>query len=215
MEILKRPSDDQTKFDLFQRLNAGGTQANAQELRNCIVLMVNGEYYRAIKEAADQPFFQAVLAVTEDQVERQRHMEYAMRFLVHVNVPYDGKLDVEEYIDDGIVKLAKGGNGAVAKDLIDRTFGLLNSVEGRDTLRRFEDGHHTGKTGLVGLEAIAVGVAKNLNAILALAAPVDFVREKIRIFWSRPEAANLTSPGLRGTTRIQRTVPFGEEWFRP
>src|SRR5207248_6723107 len=33
VEILKRPSDDQTKYDLFQRLNAGGTQANAQELR--------------------------------------------------------------------------------------------------------------------------------------------------------------------------------------
>jgi hypothetical protein len=31
VEILKRPSDEKTKFDLFQRLNAGGTQAN---LRN-------------------------------------------------------------------------------------------------------------------------------------------------------------------------------------
>jgi uncharacterized protein with ParB-like and HNH nuclease domain len=40
VEILKRPSDDQTKYDLFQRLNAGGTQANAQELRNCIMLMI-------------------------------------------------------------------------------------------------------------------------------------------------------------------------------
>jgi hypothetical protein len=49
VEILKRPSDDQTKFDLFQRLNAGGTQANPQELRNCIILMVNGDYYRAVK----------------------------------------------------------------------------------------------------------------------------------------------------------------------
>src|ERR1700733_4281802 len=49
VEILKRPSDDQTKFDLFQRLNAGGTQANPQELRNCIMLMINGEFYRAIK----------------------------------------------------------------------------------------------------------------------------------------------------------------------
>jgi len=44
VEILKRPSDDQTKYDLFQRLNAGGTQANAQELRNCVMLMVNAEY---------------------------------------------------------------------------------------------------------------------------------------------------------------------------
>jgi hypothetical protein len=77
VEILKRPSDDQTKFDLFQRLNAGGTQANAQELRNCIMLMVNGEYYRAVKRAGEQPPFQAVVAVTEEQIEKQRHMEYA------------------------------------------------------------------------------------------------------------------------------------------
>ena len=105
VEILKRPSDNQTKYDLFQRLNAGGTQANAQELRNCIMLMVNGEYYRAIKAAAEGTHFQGVVAVTEDQIERQRHMELAVRFLVHTFVPYDGELDVEEYIDDGIVNL--------------------------------------------------------------------------------------------------------------
>jgi hypothetical protein len=82
-------------------------------------------------------------------------------------------------------------------------------------LRRFENGTHIGKVGLVGLEGIAVGVAKNLDAILALAMPHEFVSQRIRAFWSQPETANLTSPGVRGTTRIQRTVPFGEGWFRP
>lgn len=85
VEILKRPSDDQTKFDLFQRLNAGGTQANAQELRNCIILMINGNYFRAIKTAAEQEPFQTVTSVSEEQVERQRHMELAVRFLVHTH----------------------------------------------------------------------------------------------------------------------------------
>ena len=215
VEILKRPSDDQTKFDLFQRLNAGGTQANAQELRNCIVLMVNRDYYRAVKEAAEGQPFQDVVAVTEDQIERQRHMELAVRFLVHTHVPYDGTLDVEEYVDDGIVRLASANNGVGARDLINRTFALLDSVAGKNALRRFENGHHIGKVGLVGLEGIAVGVAKNLNAIVALAAPQDFVREKLRTFWIQPQTETFTSPGLRGTTRIQRTVPFGEVWFRP
>ena len=58
-------------------------------------------------------------------------------------------------------------------------------------------------------------MAKNLEAILALAIPQNFVSDKIQNFWSQPETANFTSPGLRGTTRIQRTVPFGEVWFRP
>jgi hypothetical protein len=215
VEILKRPSDDQTKFDLFQRLNAGGTQANPQELRNCIMLMVNGAYYRAVKRAAEQQTFQNVLAITEDQIERQRHLEFAVRFLVHTHVPYDGSLDVEEYIDDGIVKLAGASDGAEAEALLNRTFGLLNEAAGRDALRRFDTDGHFGKVGLVGLEAIAVGVAKNLDAILGLESPVDFVREKLKTFWTQPATAGFTSPGLRGTTRIQRTVPFGTTWFRP
>lgn len=215
VEILKRPSDDQTKFDLFQRLNAGGTQANPQELRNCIMLMVNKGYFREVKTAADEKAFQDVTGVSEDQIERQRHMEYAVRFLVHTNIPYDGTLDVEEYIDEGIVQLAAQNQGHLAKQQIIQTFTMLNAIAGKDALRRFENGHHVGKVGLVGLEGIAVGIAKNLEAIEALPDPSSFVREKVQTFWSQPQTNTFTSPGLRGTTRIQRTVPFGETWFRP
>ena len=217
VEILKRPSDDQTKFDLFQRLNAGGTQANAQELRNCIMLMINGDYFRAVKGAAEQPSLRNVISITEDQVEKQRHLEIAVRFLVHTNVPYDGRLDVEEYIDEGIVRLAQIGDHVNAAGLINRTFQLLDSVAGNDALRRFSNGNHVGKVGLVGLEGIAVGVAKNLDAILDLGpeAAKAFVKERMEGFWTQPECSTFTSLGLRGTIRIQRTVPFGEVWFRP
>lgn len=217
VEILKRPSDDQTKYDLFQRLNAGGTQANAQELRNCVVLMINSDYYREIKAAAEQAVFQTVVSVTEDQQEKQRHMELAMRFLAHAQVPYDGRLDVEEYIDESAVALAKAGDAAGAASLISRTFGLLYDVAGANALRRFDGGQHTGRVGLVGLETIAVGIAKNLPAIEQLGdqAARAFVRNKIETFWAQPEVATFTSPGLRGTVRIQRTVPFGEAWFAP
>src|SRR3954471_622547 len=50
--------------------------------------------------------FLAVLAASDDQIERQRHMEYASRFLVHTYIPYDGKHDVEDYIDEGMIQLA-------------------------------------------------------------------------------------------------------------
>lgn len=217
VEILKRPSDDQTKYDLFQRLNAGGTQANAQELRNCIMLMINGDYFRAVKASAEQPAFKNVISVSEDQAERQRHMELVVRFLVHANVPYDGRLDVEEYIDEGIVTLSQAGDHAGASELINRTFQLLDEVAGSNALRRLQNGNPIGKIGLVGLEGIAVGVAKNLQAIIALGpeAARNFVREKMDGFWTQPQSANFSSPGLRGTIRIQRTVPFGEVWFRP
>lgn len=215
VEILKRPSDNQTKFDLFQRLNAGGTQANAQELRNCIMLMVNEESFRRIKEVAESKSFREVTDVSEEQIEKQRHLEFAVRFLVHTNISYDGMLDVEEYVDEGIIKLLNSGSLVRSVKAMQETFDLINEAAGSNALRRFAGRRHVGKVGLVGLEGIAVGVAKNIREIRKKADPVAFVKIRIQNFWSQDETATFTSPGLRGTTRLQRTIPFGEKWFKP
>ncbi|KIC51039.1 DUF262 domain-containing protein [Tateyamaria sp. ANG-S1] len=215
VEILKRPSDSMTKFDLFQRLNAGGTTANAQEIRNCIILMVNADYFRAIKAAAETPKFLAVTGLNEGQTEKQRHIEMAVRLLVHTLVDYDGILDVGEYIDEGIVQLATEADITGASTTIKSTMDLLHEAAGGNALRRFQNGDYSGRVGLVGLEAIAVGVAKNLADIEQQADPVQFVRDKSQAFWEQPEVEGFVSPGMRGTTRIQKTVPFGSEWFKP
>lgn len=215
LEILKRPSDSKTKFDLFQRLNSGGTQANSQELRNCVMLMVNGEYFRAVKTAAERANFLEVISSTESQKEKQRHIEWAVRFLVHTLTPYDGRLDVGEYIDEGIVDLATTGNIAQVSHLINTTFDLLKRISGANALRRYADGQYSGRVGLVGLEGIAIGVARNLDAIQALPDSEGFVSQKAQDFWAQEEVENFVTPGLRGTVRIQRTVPYGDMWFRP
>ena len=215
VEILKRPSDSMTKFDLFQRLNAGGTTANAQEIRNCIILMVNADYFRAVKAAAERDNFLSVTGLNDSQTEKQRHIEMAVRLLVHTMVDHDGTQDVGEYIDDGIVQLATGADIARASTTINSTIDLLHQAAGSNALRRFQDGNYSGRVGLVGLESIAVGVAKNLAAIQQQADPVQFVRDKSEAFWEQPDVEDFVSPGMRGTTRIQKTVPFGSEWFKP
>jgi hypothetical protein len=139
----------------------------------------------------------------------------AVRFLVYTKIPYDGTLDVEAYIDDGIVTLAQLGDSVKDEELIDSTFQLLRASMGNDALRRFEKNRHLGRVGLVGMEGIAVGVARNLPRILALPDPKKFLQQRIKKFWGQPEIATFTSPGMRGTTRIQKTLPFGERWFRP
>jgi hypothetical protein len=65
------------------------------------------------------------------------------------------------------------------------------------------------------LEVIAVGIAKNRKALQASADSEGFIRQKIAQFWTDPIAAELSSAGMRGTTRIQRSIPLGEQWFNP
>jgi Protein of unknown function DUF262 len=215
VQILKQPSEPKTKFDLFQRLNSGGTQANAQELRNSILIMVNTKCHDAIKKVAESDNFCKIFSIQAEQREKQKHMEYACRFLVHLFVPYDGKLDIEEYIDFGIISLAEGNDWAKKVQVIGDAVSLLVNSSGVDALRKFDGKKHAGKVSLVSLEAIAVGVAANITAISKLPDPKDFVKLRIQQFWSEYHTNPITSLGMRGTTRIQKTVPLGRKWFKP
>ncbi|TIP02799.1 MAG: DUF262 domain-containing protein [Mesorhizobium sp.] len=213
VEILKRPSSNETKYDLFQRLNAGGTQANAQELRNVIVIMVSSQYYKFMRECALRESFLNVLSASADQLEKQRDMEYVSRFFVHTFIQYDGKLDVEDFIDKSIVDLAAAGETQNAGVVFNATFDLLDEAFGADALRRFSNGNPVGRVVLAAYECIAIGVAKNIAHIQAKEDPVEFVKQRIREFWMSPAIDNFFVAGLRGTVRIQRTIPFGTNWF--
>lgn len=213
VEILKRPSDNTTKYDLFQRLNAGGIPANAQELRNCIVIMVNSNYAEFMHRLADFADFRTVLAATEDQIEKQRHMEYVSRFLVHTYIDFPGGVDVEQFIDEGIVMLATAGETRAADETFKGTFRLLKKSFGKNALRRFQNGAPGGRVGLAAFEVIAIGIARNFERIQRKSDPVDFVERRIKAFWTAPAVEDFFAAGLRGTIRIQRTIPFGTRWF--
>lgn len=213
VEILKRPSDNATKYDLFQRLNAGGIAANSQELRNCIVIMVNSHYGAFLRSLAEGDDFLRVLSASPDQLEKQRHMEYASRFLVHTFVPYDGKLDVEEFIDEGMVSLASQNEVSNAEVAFRGTFDLLNRAYGDNALRRLHQGSFSGRVGLAAFEGIAVGIGRNIANVQSKSSPLDYVRQRVREFWEADEIQSFFAQGMRGTVRIQRTVRFGADWF--
>ncbi len=213
VEILKRPSSNETKYDLFQRLNAGGTLANAQELRNVIVIMVNPAYHQMMRVLSQRQSYRFVLSASEDQLEKQRDMEYVSRYLVHKYIDYDNKLDVEEFIDKSIVELASAGVTQQVAETFNGTFDLLHAAYGENALRRFNNGQPTGRVLLAAYECIAIGIARNLPAIQAKPDPTQYVQHRIAQFWQSPDIDTFFVAGLRGTVRIQRTIPFGTNWF--
>jgi hypothetical protein len=68
---------------------------------------------------------------------------------------------------------------------------------------------------LAAFECIGVGLSKNLDDIMRQGEPVQFVRARVQEFWTKEELSKFFSPGLRGTIRIHRTIPFGKEMFAP
>jgi hypothetical protein len=45
LKIVLNTSDTSAKYELFQRLNTGGSLATDQEVRNCLLIMLNPQFY--------------------------------------------------------------------------------------------------------------------------------------------------------------------------
>jgi hypothetical protein len=69
--------------------------------------------------------------------------------------------------------------------------------------------------GLTAIEIVAVGVSLNLTEIQRLADPSGYVKGRILELWNLEEVKTFSRAGLRGTLRIQKTIPFGRSWFAP
>ena len=172
------------------------------------MIMISEPYFNMVKSLADYEPFRIVLSASEDQIERQRHMEYASRFLVHTYIPYDGKHDVEDYIDNGIVQLAEAGPTPNTEAHFRKTFDLLSTAFGSNTLRRMEQDKHQGRVSLAAFECIAVGVGKNIDEIEAKGDPIRFVQERVQQFWKRQELSSFFTPGLREPFAFSELSPL-------
>jgi hypothetical protein len=216
-QILKHPSDPKTKFELFQRLNRGGAYANEQEVRTCSMVLANAEFVQKIRQFVQRDDFQQIYQVTADQRESQRDIEYVVRTIVHTYADYTRGLDVQEFLDHAMLNILTEYNADDVLGTVRWSVETLFRLLGGRALFPPADAPQgiAARFSLRALEVIVVGISRNRVAITALDDPDEFIRTKVAAFWEQPEAGEMSASGLRGTVRIQRTVPFGNVWFNP
>ena len=216
-QILKHPSDPKTKYDLFQRLNRGGAYANEQEVRTCSMVLANADLTRQIRDLCATDAFRTVFRLTEEQRKQQRDLEYATRVLVHTSQDLPRGLDVQAFLDRGIIDILSAFNAGQALDTLSWVVSELHRVLGNDALIPPDERAQgiAARFSLRALEGIVVGIARNRSAIVSLPDPDGFVADRVANFWLQQEVAEMSAAGLRGTVRLQRSIPFGERWFNP
>jgi|GEM_PF-957519 len=81
---IRKESDPDVKFEIFERLNTGSVQLNAQELRNCIY---RGKYNELLKELSEEKDFQFLLGLKEPHY-RMQDRELILRFFAFYHNTY-------------------------------------------------------------------------------------------------------------------------------
>jgi len=82
--LIRKESDSDIKFDVFERLNTGAVNLNAQELRNVIY---RGPYNDLINELAENHDFLSLLGFSQPD-KRMQDKELVLRFLAFYHKTY-------------------------------------------------------------------------------------------------------------------------------
>ena len=212
--IVLRESDDLAKFELFQRLNTGGSDLTAQEVRNCILVMANPGLYEWLRELANFDKFQDTISLSEKNLIEQYDLELALRFIIFSTIDvnnYDRSMDVGEYVTSKMIELAKDANfnKVDTENRFKNTFILLSQATGSNSFRRFTGQTFKGGFLLSPFEVIAFGLGYNCPSSLT----IQEITEKIKAIHANPIFSQWSGSGVRANSRLPHLIPFGRKIF--
>lgn len=218
VSIILRESNETSKYELFQRLNTGGSSLSAQEVRNSIAVMMNIKFYEWLRELADNPYFKGCISLSDRAVEEQYDMDLALRFVLFRTIS-ESELkkigDVNDFLTNRMIELLESKSIDMVKEkrAFIKTFKLLDSRVGEECLRRYDNEKHKFMGGflLSAFEAVALGVGYNYE-FLEKSVNIDLVAVISKI-WKSKEFIKNSGSGVRASSRIPSIIPLGRNMF--
>jgi len=220
VNILLKESNKVAKYELFQRLNNGGSLTTPQEVRNCILVMYNREMFNWMKGLSQNQSFKECIALGERLNDEQYDLELLLRFLVFRNIEQNAlkgiKNDLGEFLTDKIVQMAENSqfNYEEEEKAFKQTFSILYEQMGSDSFRRYSANKDKFMGGFLvsAYEVIALGIGYHCEQ---LSSSNFNIRDKIKEIWSSHKYKEWSGGGTNAQRRLPKLVPFGRQMFQP
>ncbi len=208
--ILMRTDNIDAKFELFQRLNSGGTSISGQEFRNSILAGENMKMLKWIEELSNNDDFKKVTALSQKDKNVRYDMELVLRFISLLKYPND--LQKHNGID---VFLTSTLRTIMANDDFDfdfekqrfeKTFKTIFDALGKNALK-FKGAIGSGKFSISFFEVVALGIAQNIDNL-----PTN-IKDKIESVGEKEDYINASGSGKTAKARIPKLLNLGLRHF--
>jgi uncharacterized protein with ParB-like and HNH nuclease domain len=217
VNIVEKESDAMIKYELFQRLNQGGSIATHQEMRNCMLLMLNKELFNLMRSLANYDSFKNCIALSDRLEEEQYDMELVLRFILlfdkHENKINELGGDVNTFLTEKMREMAviKDLNYDHIDEAFKETFDILNRTTGDSSFKRYkpEQDKFLGGFLLSAYEVVALGIGFNYKNSL----PENQISERIKNIWLDPTYQQWSGAGKNAARRLPHLIPLGRRIF--
>lgn len=221
VNIVKKESDISAKYELFQRLNTGGSNLSEQEVRNCLMLMSNPSFYDFVEQLANSKDFIESTPLSNRLIDEQYRMELIIRYLIAMNCELSNirreYKDLAPLLDEKALELCdnKTFDYEGQESLFNSVFNVLksiNEIEFEDVFKKYTD-KFSGPVSSSSFLTITVGIA---NAIINHYDIIDNhskLKNLIKELYIQDTYVFYTRNGARAVDRFEALTLFGKEYF--
>lgn len=214
VEVIKIGSKPTMKYEVFERLNTGGSELTAQEVRNCIFRATKPDFVEWIEDLAKFKPFSENLLLSELQGSTMFDRGLILRYLTLKNAWQEFEHDVEPFITDYIREVLeeeRDFDRHQEDQLFRQTFRLISSAMGEDAWRHVRGGKHKGPLFVYLFETVSVGIALNIDQMRTL--KVSDLRKRITKFKQHPTFVHNPGAGANIKSRLRNRMEFACTFF--
>lgn len=221
INIILTENSIQSQYELFKRLNTGGLHLEPQEIRNCLLIMIDEEFYKVINNLKDYNKFKKCLTISEDSFKQEYHMELIIRYLISkVNsVKYDNynisSDKLSYFIDQEITNIIEKEEIDLEEEIkiFKRTFNYLYESLGENIFKKYNENKSKfeGAFSNSSFEAITAGVAENIDYIEGI--DKDKFKKIIIDMYKDERFKDSAKRGVKAISRFKNLSEFSKEYF--
>lgn len=108
VEIVKWDSEEDIRYELFNRLNTGSSPLSDQEIRNCIFRAYDVDLNRVLKEVAKLQEFESLISPSDTKKEQMFLEELTLRYFAFKYLTDEFKTTVPQFLTEFMQSVSKG-----------------------------------------------------------------------------------------------------------
>lgn len=209
------------QYELFKRLNTGAVALSPQEIRNCLIIMLDEDFYTKIDNLKLYSNFKNSIKLTDAKVEIEYPMELILRYFIikhntidfsHYNLSNDL---LSDFIDKETSNLIQNENFNIDTEIgiFKRVFDLLHEVLEDDSFRKFNVVKEAFEGAFLqtSFEGIIPGIANNIDYYETEGK--GKLKSKISNMYTDPQFIEISKRGNKALSRIKAMIEFSNEYF--
>lgn len=219
INIILTESSVRVQYDLFQRLNSGGIHLSDQELRNCLLITLDEEFYNYVNDLRLDDNFKKVVNINETKIAEDYDIELIIRYLIAKRNKCDysiyvGKLNTTRtFLDQEISNLIQDEDFNYESELKKLKLGIkyLFDLVGEGPFRKyiFDEKKFTGQFKLTIYDALLVGFIENYKD-----KDKKTLKELIYNIESNESYKKYSDRKLKSISRFKELTTFSREYFK-